>query len=193
MNLDGGHPGSPMNDLNETIQVIDIAVTIKSMKESSPDPYGLRLHLLRNIPVEVIAILCNRLFLKGSPHSRGNAGNIFTSRENFYQDGGVPSNHLEFRSIAIVNDFVRVFHCACPPSLPCHPCLALNTRSISNVLAGFSSLSSNFMSPIQIRKPRSRFRGHLEIIRLDIPRNLIKYTPKEGGLRPLYGVFLRVL
>lgn len=64
VNVDGGHPGSPMTGLNETIQVVDIAVTITSMKKSIPDADGFRLHLLRNIPVEVFAILCNLLLLK---------------------------------------------------------------------------------------------------------------------------------
>ncbi|CAE1311498.1 unnamed protein product [Acanthosepion pharaonis] len=92
------------------ILVSDIVSALASMKESSPGPDGLRLNTLRDIPVEVITLLCNLLLLKGPPPSKGRAGNIFTSRVTFIKKVEVPGDPLEFRPIAIGNYFVRVYH-----------------------------------------------------------------------------------
>ncbi|CAE1319038.1 unnamed protein product [Acanthosepion pharaonis] len=92
------------------IKVADVVAVIASLKESFPGPDGLRLTILRGIPVEVITILYNLLLLKGPPPTRGKAGNIFTSRVTFIKKVEVPGDALEFRPIAIGNYFVRVFH-----------------------------------------------------------------------------------
>ncbi|CAE1248042.1 unnamed protein product [Acanthosepion pharaonis] len=108
--LAGDHPGPPLNELAAPIKVADVAAVIASLKESSPGPDGLRLNILRGIPVEVITFLYNLLLLKGPPPTRGKAGNIFTSRVTFIKKVEVPGDALEFRPIAIGNYFVRIFH-----------------------------------------------------------------------------------
>ncbi|CAE1295944.1 unnamed protein product [Acanthosepion pharaonis] len=110
VDLAGDHPGPPMNELAAPIKVADVAAVIASLKESSPGPDGLRLSILRGIPVEVIIIMYNLLLLKGPPPTRGKAGNIFTSQVTFIKKVEVPGDALEFRPIAIGNYFVRVFH-----------------------------------------------------------------------------------
>lgn len=122
--LADSHRGPSMNELLSPILVSDIASALASMKESSPGPDGLRLNTLRDIPVEVITLLCNLLLLKGPPPSRGRAGNIFTSRVTFIKKVEIPGDPLDFRPIAIGNYFVRVFHrvlaCRFEASLPNH-------------------------------------------------------------------------
>ncbi|CAE1300671.1 unnamed protein product [Acanthosepion pharaonis] len=172
-NLAGDDSGAPLIAL---IFVSDVTSVLASMKESSPGPDGLRLHILWDIPVEVITLLCNLQLLKGPPPSRGKPVNIYTSRVTFIKKMEVPDDPLEFRPIAVENYFVRVFHRVLK-----HPRRIIKTKSSFSVLTGLLTMTLSFMRPSP--KPVSSRPSNLKYLKYRHFRRFLAHPVKKvtGG------------